>query len=175
MPGPIQPAPGTRVEDVYERLREVARALLSESPGGLLQPTAAVHEVYLKLAGREGWWADEAHLLAVAAKALRQVLVDHHRASRRLKRGGGGGVRLDTTGLDVGRASADLLEVEEALTRLSAVDGRAAEVVELRFFGGMSCEQIARRLGVSAPTVQRDWRFARAWLHSELGEEGGKR
>jgi len=146
--------------------------------GHTLQPTAIVHEAYLKLAGADpDAWNDQEHFLAVAARALRHVLVDHYRAARRDKRGGGAPVySLDTTVMNVGVVSVDPLEIDEALTRLAGEDRRAADVVELRFFGGMTADQIARRLNVSEPTVRRDWRFARAWLHAEFaGRDGASR
>ena len=133
-----------------------------------------IRDRYLRLAAVDASsWADEAHFLAVAAKALRQVLVDEYRRSHRAKRGGHAArYSLDTTLLGTRCAAFDPLEIDEALTRLGQEDARAADVVEMRFFGGMTNEQIARRLGVSEPTVGRDWRFARAWLQVRLGGGG---
>lgn len=164
----------SHLEEVYDQLRAIAGRMFTGVPAGhTLQPTAIVHEAYLKLAGGEAW-ETEAHFLAVAAKAVRHVLVDHYRGSSRAKRGSGAPVySLDTTIIDVGAAAASPLEIDELLRRLAGEDQRSADVVEMKFFGGMTTEQIAHRLNVSEATVQRDWRFARAWLHTELSGHDG--
>jgi len=163
------------LERVYDQLRVIAARLLGSGAGHTLQPTAIVHEAYIKLASADSSeWESESHFLAVAAKALRQVLVDHYRTSNREKRGGGRAVwTLDTSIIDVNAKATDPVMIDEALTRLADEDPRAAEIVEMRFFGGMTNDQIADRLGVSTPTVVRDWRFARAWLHAELEDADG--
>ena len=163
------------VQAVYDQLRAIAQRMMGVAPGHTLQPTAIVHEAYLKLASSSaGWCRDETHFLAVAAKIMRQVIVDHHRATCRAKRGGARrGFSLDTTVIGAGVRTSDPIEIDDALVRLAEHHARAAEVVEMRFFGGMTHEQVARRLGVSEPTVRRDWRFARAWLHANLKTGGG--
>ncbi len=165
-------------QSVYAHLRSIAGELFAGGgQDAMLQPTAIVHEAFLKLAASgEGRWEDETHFLAVAAKVLRQVLTDHYRSARRAKRGGGVvHCSLDTSilNLDLGGARIDPVDIDEALSQLAVEEPRAAEVVEFRFFGGMTNDQIAARLGVSVPTVERDWRFARAWLHTALAEDGG--
>ena len=156
---------------VYDQLRAVAAALIrNERPDHTLQPTALVHEAYLKLVGRAP--IDErgrTHLLAIAARAMRQILVDHARRHNAVKRGGGCvTIRLDEkAGFFQGRR-VDFSHVNEALDRLARLQERKSQVVELRFFGGMSHGQIAEFLGVSVSTVEQDWRVARAWLAREL-------
>ena len=164
---------------VYDCLRELAgQALRRERAAHTLQPTALAHEAYLRLAGgRAVDCRDETHFLAIAAHAVREVLVDHARRRQALKRGGDrarvtlalGDVldREQRGGADV----IDLLALDEALVTLATLNARAARVVELRFFSGLSIDETARALGVSSGTVDVDWRFARAWLSREL--EGG--
>ncbi|MFO0840002.1 MAG: sigma-70 family RNA polymerase sigma factor [Phycisphaerae bacterium] len=163
---------GQAFEIVYDDLRRAAERLLrAERPGHMLQATALVHEAYRRLANREPQFSDRAHFLAVAAKAMRKVLIDHARAARRVKRGGGvEGISLDTALLGGKPArSSDVLAVDDALTRLAQIDARAAEVTQMRFFGGMTAREVSAVLSVSVPTVERDWRYARAWLREELG------
>lgn len=160
---------------VYETLRAIASRLMGGPPRHrALQPTEIVHEAYLKLAAAHpSSWRDESHFMAVAVRALRQVLVDSSRANSTKKRGGGERVfSLDSSAIWESSPPIDPLELDEALRRLGETDQRAAHVVELRFFGGMSEERIAEHLGVAAVTVRRDWRYARAWLHAELGLGG---
>ena len=154
---------------VYDELRTLARGLLrTERPGHTLQPTALVHEVYLRLiAGRN--WKDRAHFIAVATTAMRHILVDHARQRRTDKRGGGQKrVTLDEGLVADDRRDVGILEVDGALTRLADVDARRAEVTKLRIFGGLGAEEIAEVLGLSRRTVERDWRAGRAWLSAEL-------
>lgn len=157
---------------VYRELREIAdRLLRREAVGHTLQPTALVHEAWFKLAGPSAPApVDRAHFLALAARAMRQVLVDHARRRHATKRGGPRVADLaiadDRLGLVL--PLDDLIALDDALTRLAANDERLARVVELRFFAGLSEDEVAGVLGVTTRTVQRDWVRARAWLHAEL-------
>lgn len=144
--------------------------LRGEQPGHTLQPTALVNEAYLRLVGATVAWQDRAHFFAVAATTMRRVLVDHARARGRLKRGHRPVSLEDSLIIAPDRAD-DFLVVDDALDRLASHDARAARVVELHYFGGLTYEETAEALGVSAATVDRDLRFARAWLHRELVEE----
>ena len=157
---------------VYEELRSLAAAYFrSQKRGATLQPTALVHEAFLKLVDQsQAQWRDRAHFIAIAAKAMRQILIDHYRARQSGKRGGAW-KKVTLSGLDVATPppEVDILALEEALQRLSALDERQASVVELRFFGGLSVEEAAEALGVSKTTVEGEWRAARAWLAREIG------
>lgn len=155
---------------VYQELRDAAdRVLRREARGHTLQPTALVHEAYLKLAGGPIGSENRAHFLGIAARAMRQVLVDHARRRRAAKRGGGEtAVSLSEADGKWDLQSEDLLALDEALERLAAHSDRLRQVVELRFFGGLTEEEAATVLGVTSRTVQRDWAKARAWLHKEL-------
>lgn len=160
---------------VYNELRSLAAAWFDGyAPGQTLQPTALVHEAYIKLVGSEGaQWNDRAHFFAVASKAIRQVLIDHARGRGTAKRGGG----RQRFAIEMAGAAAperrelDLLALDEALTNLAALDGRKCQIVELRLFGGLTGEAIAAALGVSRTTVDNEWQVARAWLRTQL--EGG--
>ncbi|MCC7003787.1 MAG: sigma-70 family RNA polymerase sigma factor [Gemmatimonadaceae bacterium] len=149
--------------------RMAAECLRGERPGHTLQPTALVNEAYLRLIGANVAWQDRAHFFAVAATTMRRVLVDHARAHGRLKRAGRPVSLEDSIIIAPGRAD-DFLIVDDALDRLTAQDARAARVIELHYFGGLTYEETAEALGISAATVDRDLRFARAWLHRELVE-----
>ena len=146
-----------------------------ERAGHTLQPTALVHEAYLKLVDQSHVdWRNRAHFLGVAAQAMRRLLVDHARGRDRDKRGGGATLlELDSaageTGLAVPGRSVDLLALDQALERLAALDPAQARLVELRFFGGLSVEEAAEALGISTATAGRDFRSARAFLARELG------
>ena len=155
---------------VYAELRDLAARLLrNERPDHTLQPTALVHEAYLRLVDqRVGTWENRAHFLGVAAQAMRRILVDHARRRNAAKRGGPK-VTLDEAVAPGTGASVDLLEIDAAVQRLATLDQRQGRVVELRFFGGLSVEETATVLGVGTATVKRDWAIARAWLHRELG------
>ena len=160
---------------VYDELRALAVAhLRRERPDHTLQPTALVHEAYLRLVDQTRVaWKDRFHFFAVAAEAIRRVLVDHARAKRAAKRTAPGPrVTIDATLRTTGEDDVDLLDIDDALQRLAALDARRARVVELRFFGGLSLEETAQALGVSEGTVKGDWRLARAWLERELSSEG---
>jgi RNA polymerase sigma factor (TIGR02999 family) len=155
---------------VYEELRRLARYYLrGERPGHTLQTTALVNEAYLRLVDyKRMQWQDRAHFFAVSAQVMRRILVDHARRHN-LKRGGGvQHVSLDEALLVGGARSADLVALDEALLALARLDARKTQVVELRFFGGLSVEEIAEVLKISPVTVMRDWSTARAWLYREM-------
>ncbi len=172
---------------LYTRLHELAEAQLAhQAPGHTLQPTALVHEAYLRLVDQgsgEGTgadrWESRAHFFAVAARAMRHILIDHARGKKRLKRGGDLR-RVPLSGVEVpeseGAEGPDLVAIDEALERLAAHDPVSARVVEMRFFGGMDERAVAAVLGVTDRTVRRHWAYARAWLARELGrpKTGGK-
>lgn len=156
---------------VYGELRRLAHHYMNgEAPDHTLQTTALVNEAYLRLVNqRKPSFANRSHFLAVAAKAMRQILVNYAKASRRQKRGGAASkVELDEAALVSPQQSGAILDLNEALEKLTALDSRKAEVVELRYFGGLKQEEIAEVLKVSPVTVRRDWLFARAWLYHEL-------
>jgi RNA polymerase sigma factor (TIGR02999 family) len=157
---------------VYGELHRIAaREMRREQGEHTLQTTAVVHEAYLRLCGAAPInWQDRSHFFAVAAQQLRRVLVDHARRVRSEKRGGGL-IRLELLEGDGGMVGFDerLLALDEALTRLHALDERAAKVIELRFFGGLSETEAAEALSISVATLKRDWDFARTWLASQLG------
>ena len=155
---------------VYDALREIAAARLRSRDGHLLQPTALVHEALLRLLGGVPDWRDRAHFLAVASLRMRAVLVDHARAQAAAKRGGAAEA-LTLSALDEQPAAADgidVLALHAALERLSGHDERAARIVEMTYFGGMERSEVAEALGLSVPTVDRDLRFAKAWLNRAL-------
>jgi RNA polymerase sigma factor (TIGR02999 family) len=162
---------------IYDELRGLARQFMADRrPAGVLQPTALVHEAFLKLADRPGAvFKSRSHFGAVAAVAMRQALLDHLRGEGRAKRGGAWRrVSLDTfADLEV-EDVLDVVTVHEALQEFSELDQRAARVVELKFFGGLTEGQIAEVLGVADRTVRNDWRMARAWLRRRLGPTEGK-
>ena len=159
---------------VYDDLRARARRYLrAGQAGAVLQPTVLVHEAYLKMLDADVRLGGRTHMLAVAALAMRQVLVDHVRNQRRAKRGGGAiAVTLDEEVAVGAGADLDLLALGEALEALAALNARQARVVELRFFGGLTVEEAAEALGVSRATVENDWTFATAWLRRRLSQRG---
>jgi len=161
---------------VYAELRRIARGETRRlAASATMNTTAVVHEAYLKLVNARGVaWEDRSHFFAVAATAMRQILVDYARRRSAAKRGGRGrAISLDeldsTDGVAVDPRSDDILSLDAALTRLAAFDARLARVVELRYFAGLSVEETATMLGVTDRTIKRDWRRARAYLYSELG------
>jgi RNA polymerase sigma factor (TIGR02999 family) len=167
---------------VYDELRQLAaQKLAQEKPGQTLQATALVHEAYLRLVGsgdasapRDQHWNSRGHFFAAAAEAMRRILVDAARGKHSLKRGAGRHRQpLDEARLVAPRAEDDILAVDEALGRLAVTDAEAAEFVKLRFFAGLTSEQAAAALGVSARTGDRIWRYARAFLLKELRNAGG--
>jgi RNA polymerase sigma factor (TIGR02999 family) len=156
---------------LYRELRRIAAGQLArERAGHTLQPTALVHEAYLRLVDQEQRdWVDRGHFLALAATAMRRVLVHH--AERRAAAKRGGDLRRVTLPAELaGEDLPDMIALDRALERLAAIDPRGAQVVELRFFGGLSNEEAAGVLGLSSRTVEREWRVTRAWLRRELDE-----
>ena len=159
---------------VYDDLRRLAgRRIAKEAPGQTLQPTALVHEAYLRLLkeGASAHWDDRAHFFAAAAEAMRRVLVESARRKKCLKRGGNS-VRedLDAAELQAAIPREDLLALDESLTKLAATDGTAADLVQLRYFGGLTIPEAARILRISTRTANRVWTYARAWLHQQMQE-----
>jgi RNA polymerase sigma-70 factor, ECF subfamily len=156
---------------VYPELRKIAyRCLTGERPGHTLQATALVNEAYLRLVNIHSIeWRDRAHFFAVGARIMRRILVDHARSRGYAKRGGGA-VRVDFNEALVVSAEADpaLVRMDDALTQLATFDPRKAQIVEMRYFGGLNAEDIAAVLGVSPQTVNRDWSLAKAWLAREM-------
>lgn len=152
---------------LYNDLRSLARSVLSrEQPGHTLSATALVHEVYLRLVDqRRVRWENRAHFFGAAAHIMRRVLVDHARARTATKRGGGSArVPIDEGMGSVEAVAAEILDLDAALSRLADVDPRKVRVVEMKFFAGMTNEEVACALSISDATVERDWKLARAWL-----------
>ena len=159
---------------VYRELhRQAQRYMRGQSPGHTLQATALVNEAYLRLAGTDPVdWKSRAHFFGVAAKAMRSILVDHARARRASKRGGGAEPVTLAAADEAGAKQVEVLELDETLQRLADLDPRKANLVELRWFGGLSIEEAAEVLDVSPATAKREWRTARAWLRRELAPSG---
>ena len=156
---------------VYNELRRLAgRYMRRERSDHTLQPTALVHEAYIRLVEQRGVnWQSRAHFFGVAAELMRRILVDHARSRQAAKRGGmQQRVEIDDPMLATAKESTDLLALDEALARLGELDPRQSRIVELRFFGGMTVEETAEVLSISPKTVKRDWSVARAWLHAEI-------
>ncbi len=168
---PEVPKPEAMASELYHELRGVAQAMMAGlRPGQTIQPTALVHETYLRLARHGGGrWDDRRHFFGAATQAMREILIEQARRKGAAKRGGG----ADRVPLDDGLAvveppADDILAVDEAITALRAVDPRAAELVQLRYYAGLTLEEAAEVLGGSVSTVQREWRYARAWLAERL-------
>ena len=155
---------------VYNELRRLAHHYLQgENPGHTLESTALVHEAYVRLAERSPLQLqNRAHFFAVASHLMRQILVDYARCRRRAKRGGGRKLTLDEAVLLPGVRNLDLVSLDGALNELSRLDPQQSQIVELRFFGGLSIAQTADILAISPATVKRDWTTARLWLHHEM-------
>jgi RNA polymerase sigma-70 factor (ECF subfamily) len=155
---------------VYNELRRLASYCLQrERSGHTLQATALVHEAYMRLVGAEIEWQNRAHFYAVAARVLRRVLVEYARAHSRQKRGGGEALIPLDEALEVGpEATSTVLELDDALERLGALDSRKSEVLQLLFFGGLTYDETAAALDISPATVHRELKLAKAWLHREL-------
>ena len=164
------------IRAVYQELRRMAdRYLRLERPGHTLQPTALVHEAYLRLIDQtQVNWQNRAHFFGVAAQMMRRILVDHARTKQRDKRGGPA-IKLsldEVANLSKGRP-VDLVALDEALKSLTEIDQRKSRVVEMRYFGGLSVDETAEALEVSPQTVMRDWKLAKAWLYQEIRSEAG--
>ena len=160
---------------VYKELRRLAhRHMGGERRDHTLQTTALVNEAYLRLAGQTNpSWQDRAHFFAVAARAMRQILVNYAKSQGSQKRGGGAiKVELGEAALVSQEQSKEIVDLHEALERLATLDARKAQVVELKYFGGLNYDEMAEVLKISPVTVRRDWRFARAWLYTELHNAG---
>jgi RNA polymerase sigma factor (TIGR02999 family) len=158
---------------VYNELRALAdRYLHKERAGHTLQPTALVHEAYLRLVDQTRiHWQGKAHFYAVCARAMHRILIDHARTQKRAKRGGGWQrVTLDPGVAPLDAPDVDLMALHDALEKLAALDERQVRVVELRFFAGLTTEEAAQVLGVSKRTVESDWTHAKAWLRARMGE-----
>src|SRR5438552_2684334 len=156
---------------VYEELRRLAhRHMGGERRDHTLQTTALVNEAYLRMAGQTNpSWQDRAHFFAVAARAMRQILVNYAKSQRSQKRGGGAlKLELDEAAIVSPEESKEIIDLHEALERLATLDSRKGRVVELKYFGGLNHDEIAEVLNVSAVTVRRDWEFAKVWLYTEL-------
>ncbi|MHC4943315.1 MAG: sigma-70 family RNA polymerase sigma factor [Planctomycetota bacterium] len=159
---------------VYDQLHALAHHYMQrQNPGHTLQATALVHEAYLKLGGeQEGNWESRMHFIRVAARAMRSVLVDHERKKQAHKRGGALQREPLVSAEELIDAPApSLVELDMALTRLGKIDPQCGQIVELRFFGGLTVEETARALNISARTVKREWRLAKAWLKREMLKE----
>jgi RNA polymerase sigma-70 factor, ECF subfamily len=157
--------------DVYTELRAVAAGYLRrERKDHTLRPTALVHEVYLKLVDQTRVaWRSQAHFLAIASQAMRRILVDHARRRAATKRGGNRRrIALDDNLAVAANRDEDVLELDAALTKLTKLDGRQANMIELRFFGGLSIAEVAKVTGISKRSVEREWTMVRAWLRREL-------
>ncbi len=160
---------------IYGDLKRLAAShLQSERRNHTLQPTALVHEAYLKLIGQRNTdWKDRVHFFAVASRIIRRILVDHARERGAAKRGGGRErVDLDQAHEQLSVSGVDMLALDDALVALAEIDARQAEIVELRFFGGLTVEEVAQLLSIAPRSVDRDWRCAKAWLFCRLGGEG---
>lgn len=160
---------------IYEELHRLAQQQLKREPDGhTLSPTALVHEAYMRLIDYSRMeWNGKAHFMAVASTAMRRILVDHARSHRSAKRGGAlRRVPIESVELGADDRAELLIAVDEALGRLKEIDARQAQVVECRFFGGMTEEETAEALGIGLRTAKRDWAKAKAWLHREIADDG---
>lgn len=164
-------AAGQLLPLVYEELRKLATCkMANEAPGQTLQPTALVHEAWLRLGGGEDrTWDSRAHFFGAAAEAMRRILIENARRKRALRHGGGQ-ARLDVQELEIASPSPDdqILAIDEALSKFAALDKDKAELVKLRYFAGMTIEEAAGVLGISEATAKRWWAYARAWLYAEV-------
>ena len=165
---------------VYGRLKRIAhRQLAAEAGGHTLSTTAVVHEAYLRLAGQNAMWSDRGQFFAIAARTMRRILIDYARQYQAARRGGQQRSRValeflehgDSGAISIPERADSLLALDEALERLHRMDERLARVVECRFFAGLSEVETSEALGISQPTVSRDWQMARAWLHEALRED----
>jgi RNA polymerase sigma factor (TIGR02999 family) len=167
-------AAGQLLPLVYEELRKLAASKMArEVPGQTLQPTALVHEAWLRLAGAEDQtWDNRAHFFGAAAEAMRRILIENARRKQALRHGAGR-AKLDVDGLDIAGPAPDdqLLAINEALDKFASVDKEKAELVKLRYFAGMTIEEAAHVLGISEATAKRWWIYARAWLYAEVAAD----
>ncbi len=162
---------------IYNDLKRVAaNHLQAERPDHTLQPTALVHEAYLKLIDQRSTdWKDRVHFFSIASRVIRRILVDHARERLALKRGGDRGrVPLERLEVLVGEPRVDAAALDDALNELATIDERQAQIVELRFFGGLTIEEVAAALSMGARSVDREWRCAKAWLFCRLAEGAGE-
>lgn len=162
------------MEAVYPELRRLAyKYFRDERAGHTLQPTALVHEAYIRLVDQtQVGWEGRSHFLAIAAKVMRRILIDHARGRARQRRVGDRKVAaLDSEIMPTEFTEHELLEINDAIEKLAALDARQAQVVEMRFFGGMTVEEVATAIGVSKRTIEDDWKHAKAWLKLALAEE----
>jgi RNA polymerase sigma factor (TIGR02999 family) len=155
---------------VYRELHRTARRYLYREPAGhTLQTTALVNEAYLRLSDQDTAWRSRAHFFAIAAQLMRRILVDHARTRRAAKRGGGDWrITVDDVAARAGEPGIDLLDLQRCLTALAELDPRQAQIVELRYFGGLTIAETAEVVGVSHTIIEREWSLARAWLRREL-------
>ena len=156
---------------VYEELRRLAKhKMAQEAPGQTLQATALVHEAYIRLLGSEaGSWSNRAHFFAAAAEAMRRILIENARRKQRLKRGADyRKVELDDVDIAIEGPPIDLIALDEALSKLVEEDPPAAELVKMRFFAGLTLDQVAAVLGISRRTANRNWAYAKAWLYQQI-------
>lgn len=162
---------------VYDELRRLARANLShERANHTLQPTALVHETFLRLIGQKQFdWQDRAHFFGIAARIMREILIDYARARKTQKRGGADGVTMialdEAVSFQSKPEELDLLELDELLTELARLDERQVRIIEMRFFAGLSVEETAEAMNISPATVKRDWQTAKIWLLRKLSEK----
>jgi RNA polymerase sigma factor (TIGR02999 family) len=155
---------------VYAQLKRLARRQLARDREQTLQPTALVHEAYITLIDqRAADWQNRAHFFAIAAQAMRRIILKAGRRRRAAKRGGGvSNLDIDDAAIPAGARAPELIALDEALTKLAEMDPRQSQIVELRYFGGLDVEETAVVVGVSAATIKREWRSAKAWLHKEI-------
>jgi RNA polymerase sigma factor (TIGR02999 family) len=161
---------------VYPELRRLARIFMGrEDSGHTLQTSALINEAYLRLVNhQEVDWQDRAHFFAVASQVMRHILVDHARRHRYGKRGGGAAhVPIDEVAIVCDERAVELIALDDALTRLAAIDERKSQIVELRFFGGLTVEETAELMKLAPITIMREWRAAKAWLGREISEQNG--
>ena len=167
-----QEAPNKLMPLVYNELRHIAQKSYQKyGLGGILQPTAIVHEAYLKLVDeKDVEWQNRAHFYAIAANTIRRILIEDYRKRMASKRGGKGATHIAFTGFEASSKpqSVDFLALNEALEKLESLDPQQARIIELRFFGGLNYDEIAEVLGTSRSTIEREWKSAKGWLYSRL-------
>jgi RNA polymerase sigma-70 factor, ECF subfamily len=160
---------------IYPELRRLARKFMQrENPAHTLQTSALINEAYVRLVNQQGVeWQNRSHFFAVAAQAMRHILIDHARKHHVIRRGGGLlRVSLDETAVASQARASEFLALDEALTKLALVDPRKSQIVEMRFFGGLTVDEVAQVMKLSPITIKREWRAAKAWLHFEITRHG---